>query len=53
MGRKWVLAALATGFCHAGLAAGDSVTLFQNVRIFDGKSGALSGAVATSWCAAT
>jgi len=43
MSRKWVLAALATGLCHAGLAAGDGVTVFQNVRIFDGKSSALSG----------
>jgi imidazolonepropionase-like amidohydrolase len=37
----WVLAALTIGLCHAKLAIGD--TIFQNVRIFDGKSGALSG----------
>jgi len=42
MNYKWVLAALAIGLLHAGLAAGDTVTAFQNVRVFDGKSGALS-----------
>ena len=48
------LAALSIGFCQVGLAqeapgleppatlASDAVTLFQNVRIFDGKSAALS-----------
>ncbi len=42
MNHKWMLAALAIGLLHASLAAG-AVTLFQNVRIFDGKSSALSG----------
>src|SRR5262245_13694999 len=40
-------AALLLGVCHAGQAqeatSGGAVTLFQNVRIFDGKSGSLSG----------
>ena len=50
----WVLAALLVGFCQAGRAqdapdaartdaAAGAVTLFQNVRIFDGKGGSLSG----------
>lgn len=52
--RPLVLAALVAGFCQAGQAqepqrgspsapSGGAVTLFQNVRIFDGKSSALSG----------
>ena len=52
--RSLVLAALLVGFCQAGQAqeapggapsttfTGGAVTLFQNVRIFDGKSAALS-----------
>ena len=42
MNHKWVLATLAIGLLHASLAAGDTVTVFQNVRIFDGRNGALS-----------
>ena len=42
MNHKWVLATLAIGLLHASLAAGDTVTVFQNVRVFDGKGGALS-----------
>jgi hypothetical protein len=49
-----VLAALLVGLCQTGQAqeaqranpstlSGGAVTLFQNVRIFDGKSGILSG----------
>jgi imidazolonepropionase-like amidohydrolase len=46
-----VLAAALWGSCNAGMAqpapstpaAGGSVTLFQDVRVFDGKSAALSG----------
>ena len=52
--RPLVLAALLVGLCQAGQAqeaqraspstpSGGAVTLFQNVRIFDGKSGTLSG----------
>src|SRR5262245_7348677 len=52
--RLWVLAALLVSLCQAGQAqeapgAGPStpsagaVTLFENVRIFDGKGTALSG----------
>lgn len=51
--RLWVLAALLVGVCQTGLTQdaqfidpatplGSAVTLFQNVRIFDGKSGTLS-----------
>ncbi len=43
MNRKMALAAFAVGLLHAGLAAGDTVTMFQNVRIFDGKGSTLSG----------
>src|SRR5688572_12783644 len=43
-----VSAALAIGACQPGLAQGPSASpasiLFQNVRIFDGKSSALSAA---------
>ena len=46
-----VLAAALCGSCNVGMAqpapstpaAGDSVTLFQNVRVFDGKNATLSG----------
>ena len=38
--RSLVRAAL--GLCQAGLAAGDSLTVFQNVRVFDGRHVALS-----------
>jgi imidazolonepropionase-like amidohydrolase len=42
-----LLAVLLLGVCHAGQAqqatSGGPVTLFQNVRIFDGKSSSLSG----------
>src|SRR5262245_22258864 len=52
--RPLVLAALVVGFCQAGQAqepqrasppppADGAVTLFQNVRVFDGKSSTLSG----------
>jgi len=52
--RRLVLAALLVGICQTGAAqeprraspstpAGGAVTLFQNVRIFDGKSSTLSG----------
>jgi len=48
--RPLVLAALLAGLCQAGQAQeaqraspGGAVTLFQNVRIFDGKSSTLSG----------
>jgi len=53
--RSVILAALLLGLCRAGqvqpalgaapsaTAAAGAVTLFQNVRIFDGKSGTLSG----------
>src|SRR5215831_95014 len=53
--RSWILAALLLGLCQAGQVqqalgatppatpAASAVTLFQNVRIFDGKSGTLSG----------
>src|SRR5262252_4454208 len=53
--RSWILAALLLGLCQAGqmqqalgatpsvTPAASAVTLFQNVRIFDGKSGTLSG----------
>ncbi len=48
--RPLVLAALLVGLCQAGQAQeaqraspGGAVTLFQNVRIFDGKSSTLSG----------
>src|SRR5262249_57892654 len=53
--RSVILAALLLGLCQAGqvqpalgaapsaTAAAGAVTLFQNVRIFDGKSGTLSG----------
>jgi imidazolonepropionase-like amidohydrolase len=52
--RPLVLAALLVGLCQAGQAqeaqraspptpSGGAVTLFQNVRIFDGKSSTLSG----------
>ncbi len=52
--RPLVLAALVVGFCQAGQAqepqrgdpsapSGGAVTLFQNIRIFDGKSSTLSG----------
>ena len=52
--RPLVLAALLVGLCQTGEAqpaqhaspstpSGGAVTLFQNVRIFDGKSGTLSG----------
>ena len=53
--RSWILAALLLGLCQAGqmqqalgatppvTPAAGAVTLFQNVRIFDGKSGTLSG----------
>jgi len=40
--RTAALATLALAFAHAGLAAGDTVTLFENVRIFDGKGSHLS-----------
>ncbi len=43
MNCRMVLAAIAVGLLHAGLAAGDTVTVFQNVRIFDGKGSTLSG----------
>jgi hypothetical protein len=39
VGRRWLAAVLAVGFCTA--ASADDV-LFENVRIFDGKSAALS-----------
>jgi imidazolonepropionase-like amidohydrolase len=39
VGRRWLAAVLALGFCTA--ASADDV-LFENVRIFDGKSAALS-----------
>ena len=39
VGRRWLAAALALGFC-TGANADD--VLFENVRIFDGKSNALS-----------
>ena len=42
-----ILAALLLGVCHAGqaqqAASSGAVTLFQNVRILDGKSSSLSG----------
>src|SRR5262245_11184874 len=50
--RSLILATLLLGLCQAGQAqqmlgaapsATGAITLFQNVRIFDGKSGALSG----------
>lgn len=52
--RPWVFAVLLAGFCQAGQAqevqrtspstsSGSAVTLFQNVRVFDGKSSTLSG----------
>jgi imidazolonepropionase-like amidohydrolase len=52
--RPLVLAALLVGLCQTGQAqetqrarpstpSGGAVTLFQNVRVFDGKSSALSG----------
>ena len=48
--RPLVLATALCGLCDAGIAqqaspppADASVTLFQNVRVFDGKNGALSG----------
>jgi len=48
--RSLVLAAALCGLCDASIAqqapspsAGGSVTLFQNVRVFDGKNAALSG----------
>src|SRR5215470_13524124 len=53
--RSWIVAALLLGLCQAGqmqqamgatppvTPAAGAVTLFQNVRIFDGKSGTLSG----------
>ena len=53
--RSWKLAVLLLGLCQAGQVqqalgatpaatpAASGVTLFQNVRIFDGKSGTLSG----------
>src|SRR5262245_3706052 len=51
--RSLLWAVLLLGLCQAGQAqqapsaapasAADATTLFQNVRIFDGKSGALSG----------
>ena len=52
--RPSILAALLVGLCQSGQAqeaqranpstpSGGAVTLFQNVRIFDGKSGTLSG----------
>jgi imidazolonepropionase-like amidohydrolase len=41
--RSWLVAALAICFCHCGLAVGETITVFQNVRVFDGKGGALSG----------
>src|SRR5262245_38524456 len=52
---SWILAALLLGLCQEGQVqqalgatpsvtpAASAVTLFQNVRIFDGKSGTLSG----------
>src|SRR5215813_6671686 len=52
---SWILAALLVGLCQEGQVqqalgatpsvtpAASAVTLFQNVRIFDGKSGTLSG----------
>ena len=44
---RTILATLLLGVCHAGeaqqTAPGGAVTLFENVRIFDGKSGSLSG----------
>ncbi len=45
--RPWIVAALCLGLCQATQAqqaapADGAVTLFQNVRIFDGKSGTLS-----------
>jgi imidazolonepropionase-like amidohydrolase len=44
---RTILAALLLGVCHSGQAqqatSGGAVTLFQNVRIFDGKSSSLSG----------
>ena len=39
VGRRWLAAVLALGFCTA--ASADDV-LFENVRIFDGKNAALS-----------
>ena len=39
VGRRWLAAVLALGFCTAANA--DDV-LFENVRIFDGKSATLS-----------
>lgn len=52
--RPWVFAVLLAGFCQAGQAqevqrtspstpSGSAVTLFQNVRVFDGKNSTLSG----------
>ena len=53
--RSWISTALLLGLCQAGqmqqamgetppvTPAAGAVTLFQNVRIFDGKSGTLSG----------
>jgi hypothetical protein len=41
--RTLAIAALALGFCRAGLAGDAAVTRFQDVRIFDGWSGTLSG----------
>src|SRR5262245_29351102 len=53
--RSWILAAHLLGLCQAGQVeqalgatppatpAASAVTLFQNVRIFDGKSATLSG----------
>ncbi len=49
MNRLLIPAALLLGLLQAGQAPGvepsatDRITLFQNIRIFDGKSGALSG----------
>jgi imidazolonepropionase-like amidohydrolase len=41
--RAWVVVALAIGLLDASLAVGDTVTVFQNVRVFDGRGGELSG----------
>jgi len=43
MNHKRVLLVLAIGLLQAGLAAGESVTLFRDVRVFDGKGTVLSG----------